>query len=222
MQRSKRLVLSFHGLGSAPRDLDNGEDAYWLEPTTFERILDEVAGRDDVLVTFDDGNASDVEIALPALERRGLTGAFFVLVGKLDENGYLSSGDVRTLVTSGMTVGTHGMEHRAWTSLDDLSARVELADARRALEDLARCRITMAALPFGKYDRQALRRLKAHEYEVVFTTDGGWTDASAWLQSRNTIRRDDSLSHVRSLLARGETMPVRVLRSVKLMAKRWR
>ena len=39
----------------------------WLDPDRFLRVLDSVVGRDDVRITFDDGNASDVEHALPAL-----------------------------------------------------------------------------------------------------------------------------------------------------------
>ena len=48
-------------------------------------------------LSFDDGNSSDVEIALPALRERGLPRRFFVVAGRLDRPGSLSRDDVREL-----------------------------------------------------------------------------------------------------------------------------
>jgi hypothetical protein len=39
----------------------------WVSRERLDAVLDSVAGRDDVRITFDDGNASDVVHALPAL-----------------------------------------------------------------------------------------------------------------------------------------------------------
>ena len=40
----------------------------WVGLASFLDVLDAAAERGDVTITFDDGNASDVEIALPALQ----------------------------------------------------------------------------------------------------------------------------------------------------------
>ena len=77
------INLTVHGIGPAERELDPCEDDTWVSIEQFERVLDAVVGRDDVRVTFDDGNASDVTIALPRLLDRGLTAEFFVLAGLL-------------------------------------------------------------------------------------------------------------------------------------------
>jgi peptidoglycan/xylan/chitin deacetylase (PgdA/CDA1 family) len=69
--------LTVHGIGETTRALEQGEDATWITVEQFERVADAVAGRSDVRITFDDGNASDVEIALPRLVERGLKAEFF-------------------------------------------------------------------------------------------------------------------------------------------------
>ncbi|MFD1047214.1 polysaccharide deacetylase family protein, partial [Kibdelosporangium lantanae] len=79
------INITVHGIGDPPRELDPGEDRTWVTTDQFTQVLDAVVGRDDVRLTFDDGNASDVEIALPELVARGLTAEFFVLAGLLDE-----------------------------------------------------------------------------------------------------------------------------------------
>ena len=49
------------------------EEPFWLHRDQFESAPDSVVGRVDFQITFDDGNASDLEHALPQLRRRGLT-----------------------------------------------------------------------------------------------------------------------------------------------------
>ena len=97
-------------------------------------MLDAVGGRDDIRITFDDGNASDVVHALPALRERGLTATFFVVAGRLGIPGFLDEAGVRELAAAGMTIGCHGMRHRPWRTLDEPSLDEELVGARTMLE----------------------------------------------------------------------------------------
>ena len=115
--------LCFHGIGTPARDTEPGEDAYWISTDLYRRVLDVVAEDPHVRISFDDGNASDVEIGLPGLVERGLTATFFVLAGRLDQPGSLAVDDVRALATAGMRIGSHGMDHRPWRGLDDRRAR---------------------------------------------------------------------------------------------------
>ena len=70
--------ITFHGVGPQPRVIEAGEDRVWVSSTRFAEILDTLAQYDDVAIMFDDGNASDVREALPALLDRGLQATFFV------------------------------------------------------------------------------------------------------------------------------------------------
>src|SRR4051812_12558676 len=64
--------LCFHGIGVAERVLEPSEDTYWVSLRRFEEILDVVVRHPATQLTFDDGNRTDVTIALPALRERGL------------------------------------------------------------------------------------------------------------------------------------------------------
>ena len=48
-------------------------------------------------ISFDDGNASDLDIALGALLERGLVGSFFVVAGRIGSRGSLDSDGLREL-----------------------------------------------------------------------------------------------------------------------------
>jgi peptidoglycan/xylan/chitin deacetylase (PgdA/CDA1 family) len=214
--------LTFHGLGEPPAGLPAGEPEFWLGEQPFDAILDLVAGRDDVRLTFDDGNESDVDIALPALRERGLRATFFVVAGRIGKPGYLSPAGLDALAAAGMELGTHGMRHRRWRRLREAELHDELVAARALLERATGRDITRAACPFGSYDRRALRLLRRRGYERVYTSDCGPAERDAWLQPRNTIRRGDGPATVERLLAQARAGGQPPLRRLVLTAKRWR
>jgi peptidoglycan/xylan/chitin deacetylase (PgdA/CDA1 family) len=218
----RSINLTFHGIGAPERRLDPGEPDVWLGTDEFRSVLDAVAGRRDVRITFDDGNSSDVKHALPELRRRGLRATFFVVAGRLGTPGFLDEHDVRALAEAGMAIGCHGMRHRTWRRLDDRALHEELLDARRMLEEIVQRPVREAACPFGHYDRRVLRSLGRCGYRRVFTSDRGTARSDAWLQARNTVRPVDGPRLVEDVLAR-ERSPVGAMRRrTKLAVKRWR
>ena len=106
--------ICFHGIGTPGREIEPGEARYWIAADAFLGMLDVLAACPAVRISFDDGNASDVEVALEALRKRRLTASFFVLAGRLGSAGSLDAEALRELDRAGMTVGTHGMDHRPW------------------------------------------------------------------------------------------------------------
>lgn len=192
--------LTVHGIGTTSRELDPGEDVTWVGVEQFEQVLDAALGRQDVRITFDDGNASDVEIALPRLLDRGLTAEFFVLAGLLGEPGRLDAGGVRELVAAGMLVGSHGWTHRDWRRMDAGQSEEEITDAGRVLTELTGQRVSRVAIPFGSYDRHVLGRLRRARVTRAYTSDGGRARPDSWLQPRNSLRHDIDAGWVRRVL----------------------
>lgn len=223
MRSRSTLNLTFHGLGERVRPPDGDEERVWLDLDSFTSVLDSVVDRPDVRITFDDGNASDVVYALPALRRRGLKATFFVVAGRLGAPGFLDEAGVRTLLDGGMSIGCHGMRHRPWRRLDEEALREELLVSRKALEAIVEGPVTQAACPFGSYDRRALRSLRRYGYQRVFTSDRGLTRPDAWLQPRNTLEPGTAPQTVEEILAsRKRSSRTFLLRQPKLVAKRWR
>lgn len=212
--------LTFHGVGEPPGHVDDEERAVWLSLGAFTTVVDAVAGRRDVRLTFDDGNRSDVDRALPLLLERDLRASFFVVAGRIGEPGYLDGGDLRELLRSGMEVGSHGFAHRPWRGLTERELEEELGDARRAIEAAAGAAVTAAACPFGAYERRALSELKRRGYTRVYTSDDGLADETAWLQPRNTLRSGADTADVEAILVEGPA--ARAIRRGKTVIKRWR
>lgn len=214
--------VTFHGIGQPSRDLQAGEDAVWVSVPEFESILDAVVGRDDVRLTFDDGNISDLTHALPALRERGLVGTFFVVAGRIGTPDFLDEDAIQTLAAEGMTIGGHGMWHRSWRKLSDSELHDELVVSKRELEGLLGCPVTTAACPFGHYDRRVLRVLCAAGYQRVFTSDGGQATFDTWIQPRNTVYRGDAANLNERILSQDGPRARALARRVKVAVKQWR
>jgi peptidoglycan/xylan/chitin deacetylase (PgdA/CDA1 family) len=218
----RAVNLTFHGVGAPVRPFDPGEAEVWVKHEHFLSVLDSVAGRDDVRITFDDGNASDVEHALPALQARGLRATFFVVAGRLGSPGFLDAAGVRELQAAGMTIGCHGMRHRPWRGLDEQALHEELVDAKRTLEGITGVPVKEAACPFGSYDRKVLRFLRRSGYGHVYTSDRGMARPGDWIQTRNTIHAEDDPKLLDGILEGDGPAHWSLRQRAKLVAKRWR
>ncbi|ERG64529.1 hypothetical protein L332_08720 [Agrococcus pavilionensis RW1] len=197
---STTTLLCFHGIGTCREEREPGESRYWVTQDAFQRMLDEVADAPRAGLSFDDGNRSDVDIALPALEERGLTATFFALAGRLDDPASLSAGDLRALAGAGMRIGSHGWRHIPWHGMSDADAQREIVDARAALAEAGGTPVTEAALPLGRYGRRTLHRLRAASYEAVYSSDRFPARDGAWLRPRYSVTASDPPASVRRIL----------------------
>jgi len=222
MDNGHVINFCFHGVGAPRRELEPGEDLYWVGPDQFLRLLDELVTWPASRLSFDDGNASDVETALPALIERGLTADFFVLAARLGMPGSLDEEAVRELRRHGMGIGTHGMSHRSWRGLDAATRTLELVAARERLSEVVNAPVDAAACPLGRYDRRLLAELRRLRYNRVFTSDRRPARPGAWLQPRYSARQPDTAHSLRAEVLTQPRLARRLRRSAVGLAKRLR
>jgi peptidoglycan/xylan/chitin deacetylase (PgdA/CDA1 family) len=218
-----RTALNFHGIGAPSRDLDAGEGAYWIGEDRFTAILTRLVRddrRDSTVITFDDGNASDVEVALPLLVRHGLTATFFLVTDRIDRPGSLSLDDIRRLRDEGMTIGSHGVAHRDWSALDRPALRTELRQSREILSEICGDPVDLAAIPFGNYTGGVLREIRAAGYSCAYSSDGGVMDTRRFLRPRTSVTRAMKETDIEALLTRREGVGRRLRRSLAMARKR--
>jgi peptidoglycan/xylan/chitin deacetylase (PgdA/CDA1 family) len=217
----QELILTFHGLGEPPDTITDSERTVWVALEWLEAILDALPGT-GVTLAFDDGNASDLRLALPALAERGITARFFPLTGRIDTPGYLSASDILELARAGMRIGSHGCDHRAWRTLTDSELHEELTVSKRTLAEIVGADVEEAACPFGSYDRRVLRALRDAGYRAAFTSDGGTGKAGSWPTPRTTVDQSRPLAYWVGLAAAGASTRPDPLLLGKRLVKRLR
>ena len=187
---SQTAIINFHGIGTPPPGLPEGEDKYWVSPDTYRGFLDRCCVGTERTITFDDGNASDLEHGAPELEKRGLRGAFFVCADRIGKPGYLSAADLKELVARGHTVGSHGRGHVPWPELDEPALHDEVVTAAQEIAEASGAPVTAVAIPFGRYDRRVLRKLDQAGYARVYSSDGLPRLSDGGVIPRYSVRAD--------------------------------
>lgn len=188
----RRLYLTFHGLGTPRVAIDADARRFWLSQQEFEDTVRMAAQIEretgiDVIFTFDDGNVSDYEIALPMLRAHQRTATFFICAGRISQPGYLSGDQMREMVRAGATFGCHGYEHLNWSEVDDEKLARELADGRQAIEVEIGRPIDRASAPFGALDQRVVQATVAAGFKCLFASSGGHATADTGLIPRNTL-----------------------------------
>ncbi len=220
-----RIILNFHGIGTPHDGVPEDERPYWLTEEAFQRIVTRVAelsrAGHDIAMTFDDGNRSDLDIAAPRLEEAGLTGAFYILTGRIGATHYLSADDIRALATRGHDIGLHGVNHVDWRTIAPSDFEAETVTARRDLAEVLGAPITTVSIPFGAYNRSVLTRLRGEGYAAIYTSDRGPAETSGPVISRNTIRSDMTEADIDAVLMGRESFKTRLRRMAGIARRRY-
>jgi peptidoglycan/xylan/chitin deacetylase (PgdA/CDA1 family) len=215
-------IVNFHGIGQPARELEPGEGPFWLSRDQFCSILDRIVAhpeRHRFAITFDDSNSSDLAIAVPELQKRKLVGTFFVLTGRFGSSGSLDQSDVQAIATSGMIIGSHGIDHRDMTRLSSVELDKELTQSRAVLESVQGKPVSVFSIPFGRYNAGVLRGIRKAGYTGAYTSDGGGTYMHDFLRPRRSMRQDMSISGIDQLLSGTAPLLTRLRRAAAKTAK---
>jgi len=150
-----------------------------------ELLAARAAGRDRRLVglTFDDGYADFLELAVPALRQHGHTATVFVLPGRLggsnawDLEGprkpLLDADGIREAAAAGMEIGSHGLRHVDLTTVDEGELAREVGESRALLAELTGTPPVGFCYPYGAVDPRAIRTVRHTGYAYACAVDPG-------------------------------------------------
>ena len=197
------LCLLFHGLGPPPARVCDQEALYWLPTETFRRVLEIArASPNRIEISFDDGNDSDVHLALPALLEAGMTAAFFIPSDRIDKEGFVSTADIRALHEAGMKIGSHGCAHIHWTEVSDEAIADDVTRSVERLQAIIGEPVRRVAIPYGECDLRVLRVLRRLGIARVYSSFRGPGTADSWLVRRECLTAQMSQPAIERLLLR--------------------
>jgi peptidoglycan/xylan/chitin deacetylase (PgdA/CDA1 family) len=103
-------------------------------------------------LSFDDGHATWRDVVAPILADLGVPATFFVTTGLIGQPGNLTWSDVRDLIAAGHNVGSHTITHPRLADCDHGTARREIAESKRELEEELGAEVRDFAAPYGNPD----------------------------------------------------------------------
>ncbi|MDA8177996.1 MAG: polysaccharide deacetylase family protein [Deltaproteobacteria bacterium] len=150
-----------------------------------------------ILITFDDGHATNISKGLPILQEYNFRADFFITTGFVGKSNFLTRENILTLRRAGMGIGSHTVTHAMLNDLDIDSIRVELADSKEYLENLLGENVVTLSVPGGRISKIVRKIAKEVGYEAIFTSHTGMNDREANLFSvkRITVRQGTKLTN---------------------------
>jgi len=128
----------------------------------------------EVLITFDDGNKSFYEYALPVLEKYGFPAANFLIWDDTlndTRSGSIPVAKAKELVHHPLVrFGSHSLTHARLTDVNSAQLREEVIGSKRKLEELLNVSIDHFVYPTGAYNEEAIAAVKDAGYALAFTT----------------------------------------------------
>jgi peptidoglycan/xylan/chitin deacetylase (PgdA/CDA1 family) len=159
------IAVMYHALSAQPGDDAGADPHYTIGLAPFREHLaaclrlcggavsarEWLAGRDGVVVTFDDGHASNHRLGLPALLAAGVRADFFVNPAQVGTAGFATWSELREMSDAGMSIQSHGLDHRTYlTALPPARLRADLRRARLEIEQHVGCPVSLLAPPGGR------------------------------------------------------------------------
>lgn len=205
------LHLLYHELERPGRALCRAEPGYVryvVRATAFEAQMQQLraaglrgasvsdAADGDLVITFDDGCASDLLVAAPVLADAGFGATFYVTLDHVGRPGFMTADQVRQLSDAGFEIGSHGLTHSYMSDLGRPRLRDELAGSKARLEEITGRPVVHFACPGGRWNRQVAELGRQVGYDSVSTSRPGMNRAGAdrYALARVAVMRATGLS----------------------------
>lgn len=180
-------LLMFHDINAVSNSHDS--DIYKMGVDKFKIVLEslcEMASTADlpfttltgsrtrgIVLTFDDGLRSIADYVFPILADLHIPFHIFVSTEGVSKtrSSHLSPRLIRDLANSSLvSIGSHGHEHRALTSLDREETRRNLTTSKNLLEEWTQKEIDSLAYPHGRYSSEVSQISKAVGFRFACTS----------------------------------------------------
>jgi len=190
LERDRRFMTPLYVITNALFE----EHIRTLAERGYRSVLpEEVPGLDGggkyVVITFDDGLAGNYRHALPILKKYGFKATFFVAVGSVSSEHFMSWGELQELIDSGMSVQSHTVSHAPLETLDDEAIRRELRESKEEIERRLNTRVSVLSFPHGSYDPRVVEIARQAGYRYLFSSDVARTYRSSFLEDPAVLGR---------------------------------
>ena len=151
------------------------------------------------LLTFDDGNISDIKFVLPLLKKYNCKAVFFIVPSFVGNKGFMNWSHIIELKKNGMEIGSHSQTHQFLTTISKNKQEYELKKSKDILESKLNSEIISFSFPYGSYDKDLVSLTLDIGYKYIYNSDHGLYNGGD-LIPRNSINSSTNFNNVKNII----------------------
>jgi len=213
-------IYMFHAIGDLGEN-DWADPLYCFSEKKFKTFLDGAEHvfcmedlnqgdtGDSVVMTFDDGHISNYWAGKFIAEQGYGSADFFINPAHIGKDYYMNWNQVLELSSLGMSIQSHGFDHRYLSELTDIELREQLLKSKNQIEEYTKQPVKHLSPPGGRYDKRCLEQAKIIGYQSILSSQPGIVEnLDHFLLPRISVKKS---SRVDELLAMNRTLNPRLI-----------
>jgi peptidoglycan/xylan/chitin deacetylase (PgdA/CDA1 family) len=121
-----------------------------------------------VMLSFDDTDLDQFELAKPVMDQYHFKGVFFVMTVSLNKPRYMSREQVKQLSDEGHVIGSHTWDHMNVRKFETEDWAIQVDKPLKQLEEITGKPVKYFAYPFGLWKPEVIPGLKERHFEGAF------------------------------------------------------
>lgn len=121
-----------------------------------------------IMLTFDDTDLDQFEVARPEMKKYGFKGVFFIMTVSLNKKHYMSKAQLKQLSDEGNVIASHTWNHSNFKKITGKDWQIQLDKPTKLLEDITGKPVKYFAFPFGVWNAQNLPELHKRGFKLAF------------------------------------------------------
>jgi len=155
-----------------------------------------------IIISFDDGWQNQFVYALPSLEKYHYNATFFIVTNVVGRRGFVSWPELRTMLTEGMTIGSHSRSHPNLHKIKDINELWDqIYNSKQILETQLDTKIEEFAYPYGAYDSTTADMVRQAGYKAARACCYGVAKSQNDIYSLRALMVPNDLATFRKYLA---------------------
>lgn len=134
--------------------------------------------------SWDDGSIHDLKLA-ELLARYSIKGTFYIPIKNLERNDSLEPEQIK-LISELFEIGGHTYSHMVLSDVDYYTAKREIEEGKKALEDIISKSVVTFCPPRGKFKKKHLELIQYAGFKLVRTV--------GYLRTRNIVESYNNMS----------------------------